>query len=144
MIRSVLLVVALAASGPCVAGVGSGSVTVNITLSQPGAPAPGGAVSPGSAAGNGPGTCISDTLSEATGAVVRVACTSDQFVGISPQPGRRFAGTHGGAYRHYFGPGFGSIYRTEYTASRGAGTITSFRVYSVEGADGPLDLLVSF
>jgi hypothetical protein len=76
---------------------------------------------------------------------VRVVCASGQFVSIGPRAGRRFLGTHGGAYGYYFGPAFGAIHRTGYRESAGgAGTITSFRVYSIEQADGPLDMLVSF
>lgn len=46
------------------------------------------------------GICTSQALSVATGALVRVACSSSQFVGIEPAPGQPFVGVHGGAYRY--------------------------------------------
>jgi len=133
-IRAACALAALAAGFPCAAGTASGSFGVNITLAQPASPAAGEA-----------GICTSESLSEQTGAVVRVVCQTGQFVSIGPRPGGRFIDTHGGAYAYYFGPlpdaanqgGFGE-------SPYGAGTITSFRVYSVNGTDGPLDMLVSF
>jgi hypothetical protein len=140
-----LTLAALAASGLAAGGTASASFGVNILLIPPGG---GVAVtSTGSPAanpiGSPSGSCISASLSERNGALVRVVCASGQFVSISPSPGQRFFGTHGGAYGYYFGPAYGAIHRTAYGGA-GGGTITSFRVYSIEGADGPLDLLVSF
>jgi len=133
-IKALCVLAALAGSHPCAAGTASGSFGVSITLSQPG----------GSPATSPSGICVSESLSDQTGAVVRVVCQTGQFVSIGPRPGGRFIGTHGGAYSYFFGPlgpdnraGFGEV-------TNGAGTITSFRVYSVDGTDGPLDLLVSF
>jgi hypothetical protein len=72
-----------------------------------------------------------------------VVCANGQFVSISPRPGQRFFGTHGGAYNYYFGSSYGAIHRAAH-GEGGSGTVTSFRVYSVDEADGVLDLLVSF
>lgn len=147
-----VLALAALAAGAAAAGTASGTIGVSIVLNPPGAggsPGPttaGGMSGASSGTGNAPGTCISDTLSEETGAVVHVVCASGEFVSISRRPGRRFVGSHGGAYNgYYFGPAFGAIHRSGSRESAGgAGTITSFRVYSIEEADGPLDMLVSF
>jgi hypothetical protein len=91
------------------------------------------------------GVCTSDTLSERTGAIVRVVCATGQFVSIGPRPGGRFIGTHGGAYTYYFGPAFGALYRAdsgEFTT--GTGTIASFRIFNVTEIEGPVEMLVSF
>lgn len=132
----------LAASLPSAAGSAATNFSTMITLLKPGATSQ--TVTAGGGA-NDSGFCISRSLSEQTGAVVTVVCETGQFVSISGEPGARFVGKHGGAYGYYFGPAFGSVSRSEYNAAgMGAGTITSFRVYSIQGADGPLDLLVSF
>jgi hypothetical protein len=133
---------ALAASGLAEAGSGSGTFGVNIVLTQPGYVGATGTAS-GGTAGNASGLCVSDSLSQSTGAVVRVVCSNGQFVSISPRSGQRFLGTHGGAYGYYFGPAYGAIHRTAH-GEAGGGTVTSFRVYSIDEADGLLDLLVSF
>jgi len=121
------------AAGFGAAGGGRGAFTVNISLnSGRDSPAP-------------TDVCTSESLSEATGAVVRVVCETGQFVSIGPRPGGRFVDTHGGAYTYYFGPSFGAIHRAgsgEFAS--GAGTIVSYRVYNVTEADGQLDMLVSF
>jgi hypothetical protein len=122
-IKALCALAALAAGSPCAAGTASGSFAVNITLTQPGA-------TPGAGAS---GICTSQSLSDQTGAVVQVVCRTGEFVSIGPRPGGRFIGTHGGAYTYSFGPSLG-----------GSGTITSFRVYSLEGTEGPIDMLVSF
>ncbi len=132
----------LGASLPSAAGSAAASFSTTITLVNPIASSQ--TVVAASGGGSDPGLCISQALSEQTGAIVRVVCRTGQFVSITARPDQRFVGTHGGAYNYYFGPGYGSITRTERPARLGAGTITSFRVYSVEEADGPLDLLVSF
>jgi hypothetical protein len=121
-----------------IAGSASGAIPVAITLSMPGYVGPPPMVSP-------TGTCVSETLSEETGAVVRVTCPGGVFVSIGPRPGGRFVGSHGGAYSYYFG-GFGGMNRAGYgELAQGSGTIASFRVYSVAGeSDGPIDMLVSF
>lgn len=121
---------------PVLAGSSTGTVGVDIRLTVPG----GGGPAPA-------GSCISQTLSEQNGAIVRVSCQDGVFVSISPVPGGRFLATHGGAYSYYFGPGFGASNRSgggDFT--EGSGTIASFRVYDVGQSrpDGPLDMLVSF
>jgi hypothetical protein len=134
MTQALLGTAAAAAILPVVAGSSSGNVVVDISLAMPGAQ--------GQA-----GTCVSQTLSEETGAVVRVTCQDGVFVSITPAPGARFVGTHGGAYSYYFGPAFSNATRSgsaDFTEQ--SGSIASFRVYGVgpSSADGPLDMLVSF
>lgn len=136
MLRSVRLVLALATlliSIEGAAGAGSGTFSVNITLANPGAPA-----APAT------GICTSQTLSDQTGALVQVVCSTGQFVSISPRPGAPFAPTHGGAFTYYFSPssgfrlaGLGGLYP-------GAGTITEYRVYTLDEYDGRVDILVNF
>lgn len=139
-IAATLAVLALFGAGtPAGAGTAGASFSVSISLQNPSAAATGFPI----AAGNPSGICTSQSLSESTGAVVQVVCRSGQFVSIAPRDGRRFFGTHGGAYTYYFGPGYGAIHRAAY-AEGGTGTVTSFRVYSVEEVGGLLDLLVSF
>ena len=131
------------ASTPAAAGTLGANFGVAVTLNNPSGTAslPGAAALP--AGGNSSGICISDSLSQQTGALVRVVCANGQFVSISPRPGQRFFGTHGGAYNYYFGSSYGAIHRAAH-GEGGSGTVTSFRVYSVDEADGVLDLLVSF
>ena len=144
--RALLGVAAAAASFSASAGAISASVPVTITLTVPGAPVDPGGGAPGADPTGGTGTCISQSLSEDTGALVRVTCPGGVFVNISPQPGARFVDTHGGAYSYYFGTSFGAVNRAGYgDFAQGSGTIASFRVYSVGGqSDGPIDMLVSF
>jgi hypothetical protein len=132
------------AGAPAGAATSGANFGVMVTLSNPNPSATAAtSTGPTPTAQSPSGICSSQSLSERTGAVVRVVCGTGQFVSISPSPGQRFFGTHGGAYGYYFGPAYGAIHRTAYGGA-GGGTITSFRVYSIEGADGPLDLLVSF
>ncbi len=93
-----------------------------------------------------PGLCLSETLSERTGAAVHVVCESSQFVSIDPRPGRPYLGVHGGAYRYFLGQGngFDSNYAGIANPFIGAGTVTEFRVLSADTADGPLEILISF
>ena len=126
------------------AGSAAGTFSVDITLT-------------GSAATSSNGVCVSETLTQENGAVVRVACDSGQFVSISPIPGARFVGTHGGAYAQYFSSSFRGLNVTGLGEfAHGAGTVAAFRVLDVleagdgEVGEGPtqargrLDLLVSF
>ena len=92
-----------------------------------------------------PGVCTSETLSEQSGATVRVVCQSGQFVSIGPTPGAAFVGTHGGAYSYYFGSTLSGINVAGYGEFvHGAGSIASYRIFGVTEVDGRLDLLVSF
>ena len=134
-----MLALLLGAGAPAAGTLGA-NFDVAITLSNPSAvPVPTGPT----AVGNSSGICTSQSLSDQVGALVRVVCQTGQFVSISPRPGQRFLGTHGGAYNYYFGPTYGAIHRTAH-GEGGSGTVTSFRVYRVDEADGVLDLLVSF
>jgi hypothetical protein len=123
------------------AGARSGSFTVNICLRSGAdcvAPGPAALVAP-------PDVCTSDTLSERTGAIVRVVCSTGQFVSIGPRPGGRFIGSHGGAYTYSFGPSFGALNRTASGEfAPGTGTIASFRIFNVTEIEGPVEMLVSF
>jgi len=145
---AICLLAALAvASLPALGGSGSSSVPVNITLGtgvtppMP-IPTPEPPVTPPAS-----GVCTSASLSESTGAVVRVVCSSGQFVSISPQPGAPFVGTHGGAYQFYWPLGtesFDSALAAGSSVISRSGRVTSFRVYSVERIGDQLDVLVSF
>jgi hypothetical protein len=134
--RTAILVAACSAL-PCAAGTGSGQFAINIVLSTT-ANGGSGSASPAS------GICISQSASEQTGAIVRVACQTGQFVSISPLPGGRFIDTHGGAYAYYFGPlSSDPIEVGEWGSGDSLGTVASLRVYAGEGA-GVLNMLVSF
>jgi hypothetical protein len=138
-----LLAALVAASLPAVGGSGSSTVPVNITLGTgltP--PMPGPPITPPAS-----GVCTSASLSESTGAVVRVVCSNGQFVSISPQPGAAFIGTHGGAYQFYWPAGiesFESALAAGSSVISRSGRVTSFRVYSIEHIGDRLDVLVSF
>jgi len=143
---AVCLLAALAvASLPAVGGSGSSTVPVNITLGTgitPPMPQP--PITPPPPAS---GVCTSASLSESTGALVRVVCSNGQFVSISPQPGAPFVGTHGGAYEFYWPAGtesFESALAGGSSVISRSGRVTSFRVYSIEHIGDRLDVLVSF
>jgi hypothetical protein len=136
VLRTSRLVLALAAlffSLEGAAGKGAGTFSVHIALAYPGNPA-----SPAT------GICTSQTLSDQTGAIVQVVCSTGQFVSISPRPGVPFAGVHGGAFTYYFSPSSG--YRLAGLGSLipGSGTITGYRVYTLDEYEGRIDFLVSF
>jgi hypothetical protein len=135
MLRSCRLGLTLAAllvSFNCAAGSGAAAFSVDITLSNPGAPG-----APPS------GVCISQTLSDLTGALVQVLCSTGQFVSINPKPGAPFI-AHGGAYSYYLSLGTGSRIAGLSGLPSGAGTVTEFRVFSVDEANGTIDMLVGF
>jgi hypothetical protein len=147
---------ALLAGAPSWAGTTEASVTVGITLSQPGGsgvtPVP---PSPGQP--QRPGVCVSRSLSEQTGAVVQVACDSGQFVSIEAVPGQRFLGVHGGAFRYTLSIAKDrSVYEAAASDAfgwrTGWGTVTMLRLYDLTQpnkpgdvwGDRPLELRVSF
>lgn len=106
-------------------------------------------VRPGSAASAEQGVCISQSLSEKTNAVVRVVCSSGQFVSISANPNARFLGTHGGAFRYVLSPT--TIYSNSQLIDQGSsefypgsGTVTAWRVYNVDGSEKLLEVLLTF
>ena len=140
-IVGVLCLFAGLAPGYCgAAGTRSGAFTVNICLKSGAdcvAPSPAARATP-------PGVCTSDTLSERTGAVVRVVCATGQFVSIAPLPGGRVIATQGGAYTYFFGSSFGSLQRAGGEFATGGGTIASFRIFNVTEIEGPVEMLVSF
>jgi len=130
--RPAVALAALIVSFNCAAGSGSAAFSVNISLSNPGAP------------GTPPGTvCVSQTLSDLTGALVQVLCSTGQFVTIGPRPGAPFI-AHGGAYSYYLSVGTGSRLAGLGGLPVGAGTVTEYRLYSVDQANGTVDLLVGF
>ncbi len=133
--KLVLGVSLLLAAASSFAGSASGQFTVQVNLNKPG-------IAPDTS-----GYCTSQTLSADTNAIVTVVCSSGQFVSIEPQPGKPFLGTHGGAFRYYFGPGISlppQETAREASPYTGAGTVTTLRIGRINGADGPLELLVSF
>jgi hypothetical protein len=93
-----------------------------------------------------PGLCLSESLSESTGAAVHVVCESSQFVSIDPRPGRPFLGTHGGAFRYLFGSGntLSSQYGGMPNPFIGTGTVTELRIFNADSPDAPLEILISF
>lgn len=83
--------------------------------------------------------------SQASGATVRVVCSSGQFVSIDAVPGQPFALTHGGTYRFSFGPGLPlPALASTLGLNIGAGTVTALRILSVSSGEAPLEMLVSF
>lgn len=131
---ALLLALAAIPSGMAGARSQAGHFNVNISLTSESAPV------------GGRGVCVSESLSAQTNAVVRVACQTGQFVDISPQPGRPFAGVHGGAFRFSFGPGHWVEASLAGSADNllGTGTVTAMRIYRVDEDNGPLEMLVSF
>lgn len=151
MMRRIAIAVALAAfAAPGSAGTAGGNFDVGITLAVPGAPpAPGPGPGPGSGPAPSPssgGVCVSQSLSDATGATVRVLCNPGQFVSIDAQPNSPYFGVHGGAFRFYFATGVPAHLR--YLGGSdpwiGPGTVTSIRVNYLEGLDGVVEMQVGF
>lgn len=91
------------------------------------------------------GICTSQAGGNAGAATVRVICSTGQFVSIDAVPGQPFALTHGGAYRFSFGPGLPlPALAANMSMNIGAGTVTALRILGVDGAQAPLEMLVSF
>jgi len=126
--RSLLALAALSISVECAAGVGSGTFRVNISVNDPGKSA----------------LCVSQSLSQATGALVQVICSTGQFVSIGPRPGAPFAGVHGGAFTYYLNPSPDFQLDGSRSVMQGTGTVTEYRVFSRDGIDRFIDILVSF
>ena len=125
----------------------SRSFDVDITLYPPGTVPPG----PGGGGGTLPGSagdlCISQSLSDATGAIVRVVCSSGQFVNIEADTSQPYRlGVHGGAYRFYFANGMPASLQFVGHGNPwvGPGTVTSLRVNYLEGLDGVIEMQVGF
>src|SRR5258705_4046826 len=153
----VTALMALVAGAQWWAGSTDKSVTVGITLSQPG----------GSGVASVPpqppqqpqraGVCYSRSLSEQTGATVQVVCDSGQFVSIEAVPGQPFLGVHGGAFPYSMSIDrdrslYEAAAKDPFGWRTGWGTVTMLRLYDVQHAGGPgdfwadrpLELLVSF
>jgi hypothetical protein len=148
---------ALLAGAPSWAGQTDRSVTVGITLSQPGGSGVTPVPSPSGLQPQRTGVCVSRALSEKTGAVVQVACDSGQFVSIEAVPGQRFLGVHGGAFRYTLSIAKDrSVYQAAASDAfgwrTGWGTVTMLRLYDLTlpnkpgdvWGDRPLELRVSF
>jgi hypothetical protein len=151
---------ALLTGAPSWAGSADRSVSVSITLSQPGGSG-GSGVTPVPPQPSQPsqraGVCYSRSLSEQTRASVQVVCDSGQFVSIEAVPGQPFLGVHGGAFRYAMSIDRDrSVYeaaaKDPFGWRTGWGTVTMLRLYDVQHAGGPgdfwadrpLELLVSF
>jgi len=144
IVRSIAIALALSGLGTpsYAAGTTAGNFSVNISLNVPGAPPPPG-VSPAPSSGD---VCVSQALSQATGAMVRVVCRSGHFVSIEPPQGAPFLGVHGGAFRYYFANAVPEHLR--YLGGDepwvGPGTVTSIRISYPEGLDGYVEMQVGF
>lgn len=103
----------------------------------------GGSPLPPQPAGGGT-VCVSESLSQATGAMVTVVCSNGQFVNISPRPGSVFTGTHGGAYRYNLAPGATLAWAQDGDLAWGAGSVTTFRVLRQSEDDSLIELWVQF
>lgn len=91
------------------------------------------------------GICTSGAGGNTQGALVRVVCSTGQFVSIDALPGQAFAPLHGGAWRFAFGPGLPRpALAGRLGHGLGTGTITALRLLLTPGADTPLEMLVSF
>jgi hypothetical protein len=90
--------------------------------------------------------CTSESQSFALNAVVRVVCSTGEFVSIEPAPGTGFAGTYDVAQRLPFGPGTAPLGLRPEVRRMGivAGTVTSLRVTSLGDREKPVHMLVSF
>jgi len=150
-ITALVLAFALGAfAAPSVAGTTSRSFDVDITLYPPGTVIPP-VTPPGGGGGMPPGSandlCVSQTLSDATGAIVQVVCTTGQFVNIEADRSQPYnLGVHGGAYRFYFANGLPASLQFVGHGSPwvGPGTVTSLRVNYLEGLDGIIEMQVGF
>jgi hypothetical protein len=139
-----LLALALGAlAAPGGAATTGANFDVNITLTAPGAPPPTGGATPPQGSAD---FCVSQSLSDATGAIVRVVCKSGQFVSIEPRPGSPFLGVHGGAFRYYFASGIPADLRFLGGSNPwvGPGTVTSIRLKYLEDLDGIVEMQVGF
>lgn len=91
--------------------------------------------------------CVNLSLGERTQARVEVSCTSGDFVSIEPHPGKPFTGTHGSAHRFHFKADMAlpaGLVMSSADPYLGSGTITSLRIYNIQGDSGPVEMLVSF
>ena len=145
ILKAALGLAALVAASAGMAGSTSGTFGVNISLNSGGGSVSLTSGGSGSSSGSNSGVCISQALTEQNNATVRVVCQSGQFVSISPIPGSRFAGSHGGAYTFYFGSSYRSVNVAGYGEfAHGAGSVAAFRVFGVTESEGRLDMLVVF
>lgn len=86
--------------------------------------------------------CVSQVLSDATQAEVKVFCPTGQFVQIEADPGKPFVGTHGGAHR--FNLPSNALPSGMVIANAdpllGSGTVASLRVTNLQGETVPLEV----
>lgn len=141
--KRILIALALGAlAAPSVAATVGKSFDVGITLLAPGTPPPGGGTPP-AATGD---ICVTQSLSDATGGIVRVVCRSGQFVSIEARPTGPFLRVHGGAFRYYFANGIPAELRFLGGASPwiDPGTVTAIRVKYLGDLDGIVEMHVGF
>lgn len=143
MKRIVIALLLGAFAAPSGAASASASFDVGINLTVPGGPPPAGGGTPTATSSD---LCVSQALSEATGGVVRVVCSSGHFVSIEAQRGSPYPGVHGGAYRYYFANGIPADLRFLGDSNPwvGPGTVTSIRVKYLEELDGIVEMQVGF
>jgi hypothetical protein len=142
--KRLILALALGAfAAPSGAATTGAAFDVGINLMFSGGPPPAGGGTPPGASGD---FCVSQALSDATGAIVRVVCKSGHFVSIEPRPGSPFLGVHGGAFRYYFANGIPAHLRFlgDTNPWVGPGTVTSIRVKYLEDLDGIVEMQVGF
>ena len=131
------------------AATSAGQFSVNITLTGSGSGSETGS-GVNTAAQSAPGVCISESLSERTNALVRVVCATGQFVSIAANPNSRLLGTHGGAFRFVLNPGNDNSFPQLVGQGQsndfypGTGTVTAWRIYNVNGSEGPFEVLLTF
>ncbi|MBX7229221.1 MAG: hypothetical protein K1X48_06420 [Burkholderiaceae bacterium] len=92
------------------------------------------------------GLCTHQLDSQASNAIVKVVCSSGQFVSIQALPNRPFLGTQGGAHQFWFSPlsGVSAGFVSEVETYIGNGTVSFFRVINLNYLDGPLEMWLSF
>ena len=142
--KRLLIALALGAfAAPSGAASAGATFDVGITLTVPGGPPPTGGGTPTTTSG---GICVSQSLSDATGATVRVICQTGQFVSIEARPGSPYPGVHGGAFRYYFANGIPANLRFLGGTDPwiGPGTVTSIHVKYLEDLDGIVEMQVGF
>lgn len=143
--KQIMIALALGAlAAPSGAATVAGTFDVGITLTVPGGPPPtGGGGTPTTTSG---GICVSQALSDSTGAIVRVVCSSGHFVSIEAPSGSPYLGVHGGAYRYYFANGVpaGLRFLGGEKPWVGPGTVTSIRIVYPEDLDGIIEMQVGF
>lgn len=98
------------------------------------------------------GTCVSQTLFNQIGAVVRVTCVDNPFVSIAPSLDMQLPGTFGSTFRY---PMFSSANSFNFatantnTFNSPASTVTDMSIYrtapqAITDSQGLMDMVISF